>query len=189
MIPIRAIAALILLVIATVPAWADRKPVDWVRPQIDTVKPRWFYFSSACRPFGMVNLSPDTQTKGDWNAGYRYNDDTIECFSHIHGWKLAGLAVMPVTGKTDLNQYASKFSHDGEVVSPGYHKVLLQSHGITAELTSTTRVGFHRYTYPDGESARVVLDLAKPLMECRMTDITVKAADGNTAVEGSFSTW
>lgn len=83
MIPIRKLAALILLVIATVPAWADRQPVDWVRPQIDTVKPRWFYFSSACRPFGMVNLSPDTQTKGDWNAGYRYNDDTIECFSHF----------------------------------------------------------------------------------------------------------
>lgn len=146
----------------------DKKPVDWVEPRIDTVKPRWFYFNSACRPFGMVNLSPDTQTKGDWNAGYRYKDDTIQCFSHIHCWQLAGVAAMPVTGKTNLKSYASKFSHDDEVVRPGYHKVLLKSHGITAEITSSTRVGFHRYTYPDGESARVVLDLAKPLMECKM---------------------
>jgi predicted alpha-1,2-mannosidase len=168
-------------------ASAERAPVDWVNPQIDTVKPRWFYFNSACRPFGLINLSPDTQTKGDWNAGYRYNDDTIECFSHLHCWQLAGLATMPVTAKTSLDQYSSKFSHDGEVVRPGYHKVLLQTHGITAELTSTTRVGFHRYTYPAGESARVVLDLAKPLMECKMLDVVAQPADGATAVEGTFT--
>jgi putative alpha-1,2-mannosidase len=127
MIPTIRFPAAILLVLTISPAWAERRPVDWVNPQIDTVKPRWFYFNSACRPFGMVNLSPDTQTKGDWDAGYRYNDDTIQCFSHIHGWQLAGLAVMPVTGKSDPAQYASKFSHDGEVVRPGYHKVILET--------------------------------------------------------------
>lgn len=178
---------LLLAIALASPAWADRNPVDWVNPQIDTVKPRWFYFNSACRPFGMVNLSPDTQTKGDWNAGYRYNDTTIECFSHLHGWQLAGVATMPVTGRTAPDKYASEFSHDGEVVRPGYHKVFLKTHGITAELTSTTRVGFHRYTYPAGESARVVLDLAKPLMECRMLDIAVKPAAGDTALEGTFT--
>lgn len=181
------LAAIFLSVLLVAPALAEIRPVDWVKPQIDTVKPRWFYFNSACRPFGMVNLSPDTQTKGDWDAGYRYKDDTIECFSHIHGWQLAGLAVMPVTGETAIANYASKFSHDDEIVRPGYHKVLLQTHGITAELTSTTRVGFHRYTYPEGVSARVVLDLVKPLMECKMLDVTVKPVDGDTTVEGSFT--
>ena len=80
----------VAMLLAALPvAAADAKqPVDWVRPQIDTVKPRWFYFNSASRPFGMVNLSPDTQTKGDWDAGYQYKDDTIECFSHIHCWQL-----------------------------------------------------------------------------------------------------
>jgi predicted alpha-1,2-mannosidase len=177
----------ILIATLTGHAWADKKPVDWVKPQIDTVKPRWFYFNSACRPFGMVNLSPDTKTKGDWDAGYRYKDNTIECFSHIHCWQLAGLAVMPVTGKNDLKNYTSEFSHDGEIVSPGYHKVLLKTHGITAELTSTTRVGFHRYTYPKGETARVVIDLAKPLMECKMLDVEAMPANDNTAVEGTFT--
>jgi len=187
MIPRLRFAAAVFFVITVGSASAERTPVDWVNPQIDTVKPRWFYFNSACRPFGMVNLSPDTQTKGDWNAGYRYNDDTIECFSHLHGWQLAGLAVMPVTGKTDPAAYASKFSHDGEVVRAGYHKVFLQTHGITAELTSTTRVGFHRYTYPKGDSARVVLDLARPLMECSMRGIEVTPRAGSTAVEGTFT--
>ncbi len=180
------LAPLLCLALAS-QASADRSPADWVDPRIDTVKPRWFYFNSASRPFGMVNLSPDTQTKGDWNAGYRYNDDTIECFSHIHGWQLAGLAVMPVTGTTDINRYSSKFSHDGEIIRPGYHKVFLKTHGITAELTSTTRVGFHRYTYPSGSSARVVIDLAKPLMECRMLDVQARPTEDNTAVEGSFT--
>lgn len=167
--------------------WAENRPVDWVRPQIDTVKPSWFYFNSARRPFGIGNLSPDTRTKGDWDAGYRYKGDTIECFSHIHGWQIAGLAVMPVTGKTDPTNYASKFSHEGEIVRPGYHKVFLKTHGITAELTSTTRVGFHRYTYPQGGSVRSLLDLAKPLIECKMLEVSVNPTDGNTEVEGSFT--
>jgi len=179
--------ALLLLASACGQVFAEKKPVDWVKPQIDTAKPRWFYFNSACRPFGMVNLSPDTKTKGDWDAGYRYNDDTIQCFSHIHCWQLAGLAVMPITGKTDVGNYASKFSHDDEVVRPGYHKVRLMDSGITAELTSSTRVGFHRYAYPAGESARVIIDLARPLMECTMLDIHAAPNGDKTAVEGTFT--
>lgn len=181
------IRSLLITLITVGTALAGKTPVEWVKPQIDTVKPRWFYFNSACRPFGMVNLSPDTKTEGDWDAGYRYNDDTIQCFSHVHGWQLAGIAVMPVTGETDLGNYASKFSHEGEVVRPGYHKVFLKDSGITAELTSTTRVGFHRYGYPEGESARVLLDLAKPLMECTMHDVSATASSNNTAIEGSLT--
>ena len=65
--------------------------------------------------------------------------------------------------------------------------MFLQTHGITAKLTSTTRVGFHRYTYPAGEAARVVLHLSKPLMECKMIAREARAVDGNTAIEGSFT--
>ncbi|KAA4647635.1 glycoside hydrolase family 92 protein, partial [Bacteroides ovatus] len=61
-------------------------PVDYVRPQIDTHKSRWFFFSSASRSFGMVSLSPDTQTEGSWNSGYLYNSKEIRCFSHVHCW-------------------------------------------------------------------------------------------------------
>jgi putative alpha-1,2-mannosidase len=125
---------------------AEKSPVDWVDPRIDTVKPRWFYFASASRPFGMVNLSPDTNTDADWNSGYRHGDDTVQCLSHVHCWQLAGIAVMPLTAKSDPLNYASKFSHDDETIRPGYHKLFLQTHGVTTELTSTTRVGFHRHS-------------------------------------------
>ena len=184
---------------ATDTAPIAKRPVDWVNPQIDTVKPRWFYFSSACRPFGLVNLSPDTKTTGDWDAGYRYNDTKVECFSHLHCWQLAGLPVMPIRENTKLDDYASEFSHSEETVRPGYHKLRLKTHGVLAELTSTTRVGFHRYTFDKQENSaadakaknptqsRILLDLARPLMECKMLQYEAKAVADNTAIEGSFS--
>jgi predicted alpha-1,2-mannosidase len=138
-------------------------PADWVDPLIDTHESRWFYFNSASRPFGMVNLSPDTQTKGSWKSGYLYGDEHIRCFSHIHAWQLSGIPVMPITGEMTghrgIEVYQSEFSHDDEVVKPGYHKVHLRKYGITAELTSTVRTGFHRYTYPATEEAYILFDL------------------------------
>ena len=69
---------------------AARSPADWVEPRSGTVASRWFFFNSACRPFGMINLSPDTRTGGDWMNGYLCGDTKIRCFSHIHGWQLYG---------------------------------------------------------------------------------------------------
>ncbi|MGI9138983.1 MAG: GH92 family glycosyl hydrolase, partial [Sediminibacterium sp.] len=69
-----------------------------VEPMVDAANSRFFYFNSATRPFGMVNLSPDMNLNGTWNTGYRYNEDTIKCFSHIHCWEMSGIPVLPTTG-------------------------------------------------------------------------------------------
>lgn len=144
-------------------------PADWVFPQSGTEICRWFFFNSACRPFGMVNLSPDTRTGGDWENGYLYDDTKIRCFSHIHGWQLYGVAVMPFTGEPKgnlgMNAYQSDFSHIDEEVHPGYHKVLLKTYDITAELTSTLRVGMHRYTFPEDAIPGIYFDLGAVLMD------------------------
>ncbi|GAA5221305.1 hypothetical protein GCM10025777_19350 [Membranihabitans marinus] len=142
--------------------------VDKVYPYLDAANSRWFYFSSASRPFGMVNLSPDMVIDGAWNSGYRYNEDSIRFFSHIHAWQMSGIPVMPTTGTFKGHKgpdaYGSKYSHDTEVVHPGYHKVDLLDYGITAELTSTTRVGMHRYTFNNkDEEGHVLLDLGTVL--------------------------
>lgn len=141
-------------------AW---EPVDYVRPQIDSHKSRWFYFSSASRPFGMVSLNPDTQVRGSWNSGYLYDDKNIKCFSHVHCWQIAGIPVMPTTGEIlgqkGMDVYQSPYSHEREIVSPGYHKVVLEKYGIEAELTATMRVGMHRYQYPQGQPANVLVDV------------------------------
>ena len=138
-------------------------PVDLVNPLVDSANSRWFFFSSASRPFGMVNLSPDNVLSGAWGSGYRYETDTIRTFSHIHAWQLSGIPVMPVSGpfngSMNPESYKSKFSHENEVVKAGYHKVELEKYGIEVELTSTKRVGFHRYTFPKANENHVVIDL------------------------------
>jgi predicted alpha-1,2-mannosidase len=138
--------------------------VGKVYPLLDTENSRWFYFASASRPFGMVNLSPDTQIDGAWGSGYRYATDTIKGFSHVHGWQTSGLSVMPVqiedaNHKTVFTDFYAPFSHDDEIVFPGYHRIILKRSGITAELSSTTRVGMHRYTFSNRGKPAMLFNL------------------------------
>ena len=127
-------------------------PAKLVYPLLDAANSRWFYFSSATRPFGMVNLSPDMGVGGAWSSGYRYNEDTIRFFSHIHAWQLSGVPVLPTSGEFNgylgSDVYGSKYSHASERVEAGYHSVLLDDYGIQVDLTASTRVGFHRYSFP-----------------------------------------
>lgn len=158
---------IIFILMSTTISFAQKtkvQPVDLVYPLLDAANSRWFFFNSATRPFGMVNLSPDNAIDSDWNAGYRYEKDSIKCFSHVHCWQLSGIPVMPTTGdfKGHLgsNQYGSKFSHENEIIKAGYHKVVLDAYGITAELTSTTRVGFHKYTFPKSAQSQILFDFS-----------------------------
>ena len=135
-------------------------------------------FPGAVVPFGMVQLSPDTQIKPrkeayGWAAGYRYDDSTIVGFSHTHfsgtgHSDLGDVLVMPIAGEVRLERgdagkpgsgYISRFSHDDEVAQPGYYAVTLDDYGIRAELTASARVGVHRYTFPKGKPAHVLVDL------------------------------
>ena len=153
----------------------ETEPVDLVYPFLDSENSRWFFFSSACRPFGMVNLSPDNSINSDWGSGYRYKTDTIVGFSHIHAWQLSGLLVMPVVyseenKSTIFSDYSSVFSHEKEKAAPGYHYVELDRYGIAAELTSTCRVGFHRYLYPENQKKALIININGNLGPCRITD-------------------
>ncbi len=132
-------------------------------------------FPGATVPFGMVQLSPDTRIDGSWDgcSGYHYSDSIIYGFSHTH---LSGtgcsdygdIAILPfaeyknqdLANVTQFNykNYASTFSHKNEIASAGYYSVLLDNK-IRAELTSTTRVGFHRYTFPENQESRIVVQL------------------------------
>ena len=132
-------------------------------------------FPGACMPFGLVQVSPDTDDSGwDWSSGYHYSDSTIMGFSHTHlsGTGISDLAdvlVMPYTGKirlqpgpkdgTDPDGYRSGFHHLDEVAAPGYYGVRLSKHDIGVELTASEQVAFHRYTFPATDSARILVDL------------------------------
>lgn len=143
-------------------AGTKKNYVDLVNPFVDSHRSRWFFFSSACRPFGMVSLSPDTDTEHSWGSGYLYDSKQIRCFSHVHNWQMSGVAVMPTVGEfkghLGMNAYQSAFTHDGEIAKPGYHKVKLTDYDITAELISTMRVGFHCYTFPKSDASYILFD-------------------------------
>lgn len=146
------------------------KPIDYVDPMIGTSTSRWMIYPGPSMPFGMVKLSPDNQEQ-QWKAGYEYTVDNIAGFSHIHSWVMGGLLMMPTNGPlkvkpgTEKNPdagYRSRFSHSKEQASPGYYSVVLDDYDIKAELTSTTRAGVQRYTFPGSENSQVLIDLKTP---------------------------
>ncbi len=164
--------------------------VDLVYPHLDSENSRWFFFTTASRPFGMVNLSPDTQIGGAWGSGYRYNTDTVKGFSHIHAWQLSGLSLMPfvLDAKTEKDIYTdfySPFSHATEKAEVGYHYLELDRFGITAELSSTKRVGFHKYTFSEGDKPAILFNLNGALGPSKIVGGVLKQVD-ETTLEGQF---
>lgn len=149
---------------------------DYVDPFIGTDGPGNTYPGTVV-PFGMVQLSPDNGLPGwDRIAGYYWQDSTIAGFSHTHltgtgAGDLYDLLLFPFNSRfsedlwpeqEDFRPY-SKFSHNQEEARPGYYKVYLVSSGIMAELTSTKRVGMHRYSFPRDQSSQIILDLGYKL--------------------------
>ena len=121
-------------------------------------------FPGATRPFAMVQVSPDTHIMGwDASSGYHYDDNEIYGFSHTHLsgtgiGDLGDVALLPYSG-TDSIKPVATFRKETEKATPGYYAVRLDNFGIDVELTSTDRVGFHRYVYTDSADRRVMLDL------------------------------
>lgn len=163
---------------------AQRGNTKYINPLIGTQK-MGHTFPGATVPFGMVQLSPDTDTiqfleNGKYNpevykycAGYQYDDKSIVGFSHTHfsgtgHSDLGDFLIMPTVGPLKLNPgvasvpksgYRSAFSHANEKARAGYYSVQLDDYNITAELTATERVGFHQYTFPESKDAHIILDL------------------------------
>lgn len=155
-------------------------------------------FPGATIPFGMVQLSPDTRMEG-WDAcsGYHDSDKTIIGFSHTH---LSGTGIgdygdilmMPVVGRKVLvrgeegvpgSGYRSAFSKSNEKGSPGYYSVILDDYNIKAELTASTRAGFHRYTFPESKESDIIVDLHHTLQYHPNLLLKLKAIS-DTEIEG-----
>lgn len=162
----------------------EKKNYQYINPLIGTQRMGHTY-PGATVPFGSVQLSPDTDTIAyefnkkyngkayEYCAGYQYEDKTIVGFSHTHfsgtgHSDLGDFLIMPTTGTLQLNPgtadkpasgYRSVYSHANETASANYYKVKLDDHNITAELTTSQRTGFHRYTFPSTEQAHIILDL------------------------------
>jgi len=144
---------------------------DYVDTKIGTGHSRWMIAPGPWMPFSMVKISPDNQ-RGGWQSGYQPTFESVGTFSHIHEWTMAGLGTFPTNGPllTEIgipedpdSGYRSRVDKATEQTPLGYYSVLLTDYNIKAELTSTTRASFQRYTYPeDSEHSRILVDLQIP---------------------------
>lgn len=164
--------------------------VSWVDPYIETNRGRYFFFITGNRPFGMIGAAPHTRNKNQNGGGYNYNEKEILGFGQIHCWMLSGIEVMPAAPAVDprLGEqgWKSTFSHDDEIVQPGYQRVYLQQPKTWVELTSTDRVSFYRFTWTEAMPARILTNLGGYLSNSTMTNAAVKK-NSNNEFEGSFS--
>ncbi|MCM4150844.1 glycoside hydrolase family 92 protein [Arenibacter sp. N53] len=174
------------------PAPSDYKdPVSWVDPYIETTRGRYFFFVTGSRPFGMVSSAPMTRNKNQMGGGYNYNSTEILGFPQVHGWMLSGVNIMPTTGLINPSNgeenWKSSFSHEDEIVQPGYHKVFLEKYRTWVEQTSTDRVSFYRFKYTQDSKSNILVNLGGYLSTTTMTDAQVKKIS-NKEIEGSVNT-
>ena len=148
-------------------------------------------FVGASVPFGLVQLGPTSiPQQWDWCSGYHDSDSTVIGFSHTHleGTGIGDLfdiTVMPVTGSVEYSREGlwSYADRSREVAEPDYYSVPLLRYDILAEMTATSRVGFHRYTFPASDSTAIVFDLENGGCWDKATDTRIEA-DGNDALKG-----
>jgi predicted alpha-1,2-mannosidase len=204
---------ILLFVMMLITALTDctaQKKIDFVNPLIGTYKMGHTY-PGATVPFGMVQLSPDTDTipydyQGKYNpavykycAGYQYDDPTIVGFSHTHfsgtgHSDLGDFLIMPTTGTLQMNPgteanprsgFRSTFSHHHEIAKPDYYQVFLDEPKVLAELTTSTRVGMHQYTFSADEEAHIILDLMHGIYQHEKKNVwTFIRVENDTLVTG-----
>jgi predicted alpha-1,2-mannosidase len=147
--------------------------IQWVDPNIGTAHCRWFHYTPGAVPFAMAKPAPSTNgsygNASGWEAtGYDYRHTSIEGFGNFHEFQVGGVVFAPTVGKLETTPgkletpdvgYRSRFERKDEVSTAGYYSVLLKDYHIKAELTSTKRVSFHRYTFPASKESHILFDI------------------------------
>lgn len=159
-------------------------------------------FLGASVPFGAVQVGPTNYSKGwDWCSGYHYSDSILIGFSQLHlsGTGIGDLGdviLMPYTGnmkiipgtvQNPLSVYATLYRHQDETVKPGYYAINLRSYHVKAEMTSTERVGFHKFTFPASPESHIALDLINGIGGDRAVRASIKKIDDLTFTGYRFS--
>lgn len=172
--------------------------IQYVNPLIGTAHCRWFHFTPGAQPFGLAKPAPATNAslgnKSGWEAtGYDYRDKTIEGFPCLHEFQVGGIVLMATNGalKTipgSVNSsgegYRSAFDHTEEVAQAGYYSVILKDYGIKAELTSTPRVAYQRFTFPANKESHLLFDIGNrqgesgPVIDAEVTIVNAHLIEG-----------
>ncbi len=165
----------------------------YVNPFVGTSGPGHI-FPGATRPMALVQLGPHTGNfTWDYHSGYQYGDSALRGFAHTHtsggaNPLLGEVLVLPFKNKQALKAEVVSFSKDSEIASPGYYSVTLNEDNIQVELTTTDRVGVHRYTFPEENDYHVLINIdeilynrgrqREPVVEAAFTHIDENSVHG-----------
>jgi predicted alpha-1,2-mannosidase len=164
--------------------------VGWVDPYIETNRGRYFFFITGATPFGMVGAAPHTRNKNQNGGGYNYNEKEVLGFGNIHAWMMSGIEVMPANNSVNPtrgeNGWKSEFTHDDEIVQPGYQRLYLKQPRTWVELTATERVSFYRFRYTQDVATQIIVNLGGYMGNSTMANAAVKKIN-DKEFESSFS--
>ena len=173
-------------------------PTDYVStvdPYIETTRGRYFFFATGSQPFGMISAAPLTRNKNQGGGGYNYNSTEVLGFPQIHAWMLSGLDIMPTTDDGGFHfpadatkgeqAWKSAFTHEGELVQPGYHRLYLERYHTWVEQTCTDRVSLYRLTYTRESQAHILLNLGGYISTSTMVNAHVTGTT-ERGIEGYF---
>ena len=156
---------------------------DYMDTRMGTAHSRWMIAPGPWMPFSMVKLSPDNEN-ARWQAGYQPSIENIGCFSHIHEWTMSGLGIMPTNGPLQTQTgdqlkpdegYRSRIDKATEEAPLGAYRVYLSDTKIWAELTATERASLMRFTFPQNQDGRVMIDLQIPAeYKYELVDVDVR---------------
>jgi predicted alpha-1,2-mannosidase len=204
---IKKISLPLILALVIIFVWSFTKPFNSNKGLIEYVDPfigsggHGHVFVGATVPFGGVQVGPTNFNKGwDWSSSYHHTDSIVKGFCHLNvsgtGMSdLGELTIMPATGELKYNAgnqdnhmsgYSSLYRKNTEINTVGYYKVDLERYDINVELTASERVGFHRYTYPNSDNSRVIIDLGEGSAD-RPTETYLKKIDDTTFEGYRFS--
>lgn len=139
----------------------------------------------------MISSAPLTRNINQGGGGYNYNSTKVLGFPQIHNWMISGLSLMPVKDEVDVCRgdkvWRSSFSHDDEIVQPGYHRLFLDTYKIWVEQTVTDRVGLYRFTYTQDGLAKVLVNLGGHIATSTLLNAHVTKVN-DTEISGYFDT-
>lgn len=183
-------------------------PLNYADPNIGAVHARWFFYTPGAHPFGMAKPAPHTNAYnavGSWlPGGYDNRHNSIEGFGPFHEFQVGGVVLMPTTGNIQTTPgtleepdggYRSRFDKAAEEARPGYYSVHLEDYDIRTELTSTPRVAYYRFTYPESDSSNLIIDIgnkqgeSSDVINARMKMLTDQTFEGSVETYPAYATF
>lgn len=183
--PMKSVVATFLVCSLTLVSLAEKTPVQYANPLVGTASLddqkllgnapppgeetySGFTFPGPALPHRGIILGPINKdlTEAAGNHGiifpYVHARRTMLGFSS----PMPGLTIMPIVGDWNVppdRNYASPYDKASEKASPGYYSVFFPDSGVQTELTTTERTGYYRFTFPETELGRVLIDLGAGL--------------------------